>query len=104
MRDNVSYVNSLVGPAGRYGSLVETAETIQMEQRQRLLDGLAEAIREKGFGETQIADIVRFAKASRRTFYNHFPDKESAYVELLDVLTTGIIEQLDSSTDRSAPV
>jgi len=81
-----------------------TADTVKDEQRQRLLDGLAEAIREKGFGETQISDIVRLAKASRRTFYNHFPDKESAYVELLEVLTTGIIEQLNSSTDRSAPV
>lgn len=76
----------------------------QEEQKQRLLDGLAEAIREKGLSETQVSDIVRLAKASRRTFYNHFPDKESAYVELLDALTTGIIEQLDSSTDRSAPI
>jgi len=82
-----------------------TADRVNQEQRQRLLEGLAEAIREKGgLGETQVSDIVRLAKASRRTFYNHFPDKESAYVELLDVLTTGIIEQLDSSTDRSAPV
>ena len=74
------------------------------EQRQRLLEGLAEAIREKGLGEAQVTDIVRLAKASRRTFYNNFPDKVTAYVELLDVLTTGLIEELEASTDRSAPV
>lgn len=81
-----------------------TAESVKSEQRQRLLEGLAEAIREKGLAETQVSDIVRLAKASRRTFYNNFPDKVTAYVELLDLLTTGIIEQLDSSTDRSQPV
>ena len=82
----------------------DSTDRAKAEQRQRLLDGLAESIREKGLNETQVSDVVRLAKASRRTFYNHFPDKDSAYVELLDVLTTGIIEQLETATDRTAPV
>lgn len=84
--------------------MAATAENVREEQRQRLLDGLAQSIREKGLAETQVSDIVRLAKASRRTFYNNFPDKVTAYVELLDALTTALIEQLDASLDRSEPV
>jgi len=48
------------------------------KQHLRLLEGLAAAIREKGLARTQVGDIVRHARASRRTFYNHFPDKTPA--------------------------
>ncbi|MFI5067448.1 MAG: TetR family transcriptional regulator, partial [Streptosporangiales bacterium] len=42
------------------------------EFRRRLLAGLAEAIRERGFRESTVADVVRHARTSRRTFYEHF--------------------------------
>ena len=47
------------------------------DYRQRLLDGMAAAIIEKGYAETTIADIVRHARVSKRTFYEYFPDKQS---------------------------
>ena len=50
--------------------------------RQRLLDGLAQNITERGYRETTIADIVRQARTSRRTFYEHFADKESCFLAL----------------------
>ena len=47
------------------------------QQHRRLLDGLAASIRQKGLSRTQVSDIVGHARASRRTFYKHFPDKDS---------------------------
>ena len=47
------------------------------DYRQRLLDGMAAAIVEKGYADTTIADIVRLARVSKRTFYEYFPDKQS---------------------------
>src|SRR3954468_2438457 len=41
--------------------------------RRRLLDALAASIAEKGYQNTTIADIVRGARTSRRTFYENFP-------------------------------
>jgi AcrR family transcriptional regulator len=73
------------------------------QQRQRLLNALVDSIKEKGLVATQVSDVVRLAKASRRTFYNHFPDKESCYVELIDSLTDDVIERLEAVTDRSRP-
>jgi AcrR family transcriptional regulator len=71
--------------------------------RERMLEGLAQSIREKGLADTQITDIVRHARASRRTFYQHFPDKESCFVELGEALTAQVMEQVTAAIDRSAP-
>ncbi|HJR89226.1 MAG TPA: helix-turn-helix domain-containing protein, partial [Aeromicrobium sp.] len=51
--------------------------------RQRLLDALEESIAEDGYPGTTVADIVRRARTSRRTFYEHFDSRESCFVALL---------------------
>ena len=73
-------------------------------QHARLLGGLAASIREKGLAQTQVTDIVRHARASRRTFYKHFPDKDSCFVELTDATSLLLLEQVDQAIDREAPL
>src|SRR4051794_6775529 len=73
------------------------------EQRTRLLEGLAASIREKGLARTQLGDIVRHARASRRTFYKHFPDKDACFVELARRLSDVVLERVESAIDRDAP-
>src|SRR6185437_14381379 len=51
--------------------------------RRRLLDGLAASIADKGYRATTVADIVRRARTSRRTFYEHFAGKEECFIALL---------------------
>src|SRR5580698_9188627 len=51
--------------------------------RQRLLDGLAASITERGYRASTVADIVRHARTSKRTFYDQFPSKEQCFLELL---------------------
>ena len=51
--------------------------------RTRLFDGLASSIGERGYRATTVADIVRHARTSKRTFYSEFTDKEECFVELL---------------------
>jgi AcrR family transcriptional regulator len=51
--------------------------------RLRLLDGLAASIRERGYRATTVADIVRHARTSKRTFYDHFASKEQCFLQLL---------------------
>jgi AcrR family transcriptional regulator len=72
------------------------------EQRTRLLEGLAESIREKGLAQTQLADIVRHARASRRTFYKHFPDKDSCFVELTSLVSAEVRERVVAAVDPGA--
>jgi AcrR family transcriptional regulator len=73
-------------------------------QHARLLEGLAASIREKGLAQTQVTDIVRHARASRRTFYKHFPDKDSCFVELTNALSVRLLERVDEAIDRDAPL
>jgi len=50
--------------------------------RARLTGALASAIAEKGYAAATIADVARFARVSKRTFYEHFADKESCFLAL----------------------
>jgi len=52
------------------------------DARGRLMRGLALSIVEKGYVATTIADVVRHARVSKRTFYEHFSDKEDCYLAL----------------------
>src|SRR3569833_4279079 len=52
------------------------------EPRARLMLALASVIEEKGYNATTIADVVRIAKVSRRTFYEHFADRDDCFLEL----------------------
>jgi len=73
-------------------------------QHERLLAGLAASIREKGLDETQVSDIVRHARASRRTFYKHFADKDACFEELKQMIADAIVERVEQAVDREAPV
>jgi len=52
----------------------------QPDARLRLIAGLAAAASTRGYPATTIADIVRYARVSKRTFYEHFADKEACFL------------------------
>jgi AcrR family transcriptional regulator len=52
--------------------------------RRRLMDALALAAAEKGYAAVTIADIVGPARVSKRTFYEHFADKEECLLALYE--------------------
>ena len=54
-------------------------ETIDVNQV-RLIEGLLAAIEERGYAATTIADIVAHARVSKRTFYEHFTDKDALFL------------------------
>jgi AcrR family transcriptional regulator len=77
---------------------------VQAGPRERLLEALAASIREKGFARTMVADVVRLARTSRRTFYEHFADREAAYLALCQVIGEMLLEQIERAVDADAPV
>jgi AcrR family transcriptional regulator len=50
------------------------------DHRLRLMEGMAAAVNEKGYAATTIADIVRHSRVSKRTFYEHFADREACFL------------------------
>lgn len=71
--------------------------------RQRLLDALAEAIAEIGYRDTTVADVVRLAKTSRRTFYEHFTSKETCFVALITAANDEMIRRISAAVDPALP-
>jgi AcrR family transcriptional regulator len=71
--------------------------------RQRLLDGLAESIADDGYRNTTVAGIVRRARTSRRTFYEHFADKEACFAALLTDANERMIRLIYAAVDAEAP-
>ncbi|UUY03719.1 TetR/AcrR family transcriptional regulator [Svornostia abyssi] len=50
--------------------------------RERLIGGLALALKERRLVDVTMNDIVRHARVSKRTFYEHFADKEACFIAL----------------------
>lgn len=71
--------------------------------RRRLLDGLADSINERGYRATTVADVVRHAKTSKRTFYDEFASKEECFVELLRANNEDLIAHVTAASDPEAP-
>ena len=65
--------------------------------RLRLITALAEAIGDKGYAGTTIADVVAAARVSKRTFYEHFADKEECLLALYAYACEQLMEVLRAS-------
>jgi AcrR family transcriptional regulator len=71
--------------------------------RERLIAAMAASIEEKGYRETTVADVVRLARTSRRTFYEHFDDREACFLALFDATNDEMIEQIAGAVRPDRP-
>jgi AcrR family transcriptional regulator len=70
--------------------------------RDRLLDGLGESINERGYRDSTVADVVRHARTSKRTFYEQFASKEDCFIELLRRNNENLIANIKAAVDPEA--
>ncbi len=68
-------------PRGPHGL---AREVVTESQRARLLDAMAQAVGERGYATATVADVVARAGVSRKTFYEHFGDKEECFLAAYD--------------------
>ncbi len=73
----------------------DTAST----HRHRLLEGMARAVAENGYADTTIADIVREAGVSRRTFYEYFGTKTDCFIALYEAASHAALKVLRDAID-----
>jgi AcrR family transcriptional regulator len=69
--------------------------------RERLLEGMAAALDEKGFAEITVADIARHARVSKRTFYEHFDSKRDCLLALYVASSERALARIADSIDPS---
>lgn len=78
----------------RPGPRVLPAQTVADVHRARLVAGMAEAAAAKGYTATTITDVVARAQVSRRTFYEHFADKEACFLAAYDAASDIVIAMI----------
>ncbi len=56
------------------------AAVVARSQRNRVIDATAEVMMHKGYGESTVSDIVAAAGVARDVFYEHFANKQHAFL------------------------
>jgi len=87
-------------PPGRHG-LPRTY--VAENQRERLLNGVVEAVAEHGYDATTIGRIVDAAKISRKTFYEHFRDKEDCFLAAYAMVDAHVRDSMLTAPGATEP-
>ena len=64
-------------PRGSHGL---DRDVVEASQRARLLEAAGRAVAARGYAGATIDDVVRGAGVSKKTFYEHFADKEGCFL------------------------
>lgn len=68
-------------PGGHHGL---SPEQVAESQRLRILEAMRAAVAEHGYQDASVADVIKRAGVSRKTFYAQFQDKEDCFVVAYD--------------------
>ncbi|WP_068031484.1 TetR/AcrR family transcriptional regulator [Nocardia mexicana] len=72
-------------------------EEVAASQRGRLMLAMAEVVAEKGYAATTVADVLKRARVSRLTFYEHFTNKEACFVAAYDTLAEEVARRIGAA-------
>jgi len=77
-------------------------ELVEASQRQRLMYGVVTTVADKGYGPTTIADIAAAAGISKKTFYEHFADKQACFLAAYDDGSKALFASVVSASRSAA--
>jgi AcrR family transcriptional regulator len=78
-------------PRGAHGL---DPELVAASQRARLLEAVGRAVADKGYASATIDDIVRDAGVSKKTFYEHFRDKEDCFIAAYEAASDELYDRV----------
>jgi AcrR family transcriptional regulator len=87
-------------PPGRHGL---PRAFVAENQRERLLNGVVEAVAEHGYNATTIAAITAAAKISRRTFYEYFEGKEDCFLAAYAMIEDHVLDSMLAAPGADEP-
>jgi AcrR family transcriptional regulator len=84
-------------PPGRHGI---PADLVRAHQRLRLLEAVAAALAEQGYGRLTAARVTELAGVSSRTFYQHFEDLWACLLAAYESESGLLCEQIERACDE----
>lgn len=86
-------------PRGRHAA---PRQVVRRSQRERLLQAMAVAVSEHGYANAAVADVVAHAGVSRKTFYEHFANKEDCFLAAYDAHVDLLLSAIDGAVAAAA--
>jgi AcrR family transcriptional regulator len=86
-------------PRGRYAA---PRAVVAESQRERLLVAMADATAAKGYANVAVADVIERAGVSRRSFYEHFANKEECFLAAYDAGVEGLLGAIGEAEEATA--
>lgn len=84
-------------PRGRHAA----ARTLVVaSQRGRLIEAMAGCVADTGYAATTVAAVIARAGVSRKTFYEHFRDKQDCFLAAWEAGTDLLIEQVSEAASQ----
>lgn len=80
-----------------------TRDQVAANQKSRLFAALADVMGEKGYSNTSVDDLIKHAKVSRATFYEHFDSKLDLFVCGYAGMQRHVIEAVLSTPTGGSP-
>ena len=87
-------------PRGRHAA---PREVVWESQRGRLLAAMAEVVAPKGYGAVAVRDVIARAGVSRKTFYEHFDNKEECFLAAYDAGVASMLAAIGDAIGAAAP-
>src|SRR4051794_37635954 len=78
-------------------------EVVSESQRGRMLAAMATAVAAKGYADVAVADVIAHAGVSRKTFYEHFDNKQQCFLAAYAAGVERILAAIDGAIAAAAP-
>ena len=85
-------------PPGRHGL---SRRDVARSQRTRILKAITEVVAEHGYQAARVTDVISAAGVSRKTFYEHFSDKEECFLAAFDANLADLMGTTAAGFDSS---
>jgi AcrR family transcriptional regulator len=85
-------------PRGRHGL---SRDFVEANQRQRILDSVADVVSLVGYQAMSVEAVVGGAGVSRRTFYDNFKSKEDAFLTAYEEIGAELVLSVQESFDAA---
>jgi AcrR family transcriptional regulator len=77
-----------------------TSSEVAADQCNRLTDAMVDLVGEQGYAITTVAELIKRAQVSRKTFYEHYEGREQLLLAAFDTTSVTALEQVSAASER----